>query len=300
MGRQRGGESGKGRTSGGVRAGARSGGVGTPVAGTHEIDTGTCGLEPDPFDSNSWVLLVNGEPSSHIDLTEPRTLSFDYMRWIAELVYSQWDPSAGDAAQRLRMLHLGGGACTLARTFGAVYPQARQVVVELDGRLAVLVREWFDLPRAPLLRIRVGEARAVTETLTENSRDVVVRDVFAGRSTPWQLTTVEFIEHVRRILSPGGIYVVNCADTADLRGTREEAATIGTLFEHTAIIADPATLGGKRGGNIVLAGSDVAIGSSARLASRVLGGGTQAHVWQDVQVRRFAGSVRARRDRTGA
>ncbi|MDG3008737.1 spermidine synthase [Rhodococcus sp. D2-41] len=299
MGRQRGGGSRKGRSSGGVRSGAaRSGGAGVPVAGVHEIDTGTCELEPDPFDSNGWVLRINGEPSSHIDLAEPRALSFDYMRWIAELVYSQWDPSSAESSPR--MLHLGGGACTLARAFGAVYPQARQVVVELDGRLAVLVREWFDLPRAPLLRIRVGEARAVTETLTENSRDLVIRDVFADHSTPLPLTTVEFAAHVRRVLSPGGIYVVNCGDTADLRGAREEAATIGERFEHTAVIADPATLGGKRRGNIILAGSDVPLGNSPRLASRLLGGGTQAHVWQDAQVRRFAGSVRARRDPAGA
>ncbi|MCL2535695.1 MAG: fused MFS/spermidine synthase, partial [Nocardiaceae bacterium] len=169
-------------------------------------------------------------------------------------------------------------------------------VVELDGRLAVLVREWFDLPRAPFVRVRVGEARAVTETLTENSRDLIIRDVFADHRTPRPLTTLEFTRHARRVLSPGGIYVVNCGDTADLRGARAEAATIGAVFEHTAIIADPAMLKGKREGNVVIAGSDVPIGTSSALASRVLGGGTQAHVWQDEQVRRFAESAKVLRD----
>lgn len=282
MGRQRGSRRGEGRDLHGG---------GGPVAGTYEIDTGTCELEEDPFDPQSWILRINGEPSSHIDLADPRTLAFDYMRWISELVCSQWDSSS-----RLRALHLGGGACTLARAFASIYPEARQVVVELDGRLAVRVREWFDLPRAPLLRVRVGEARAVTETLTEDSRDLVVRDVFAGNSTPRPLTTLEFTRQVRRVLAVGGAYVVNCGDTPDLRGARAEAATIASVFEHTAIIADPAMLKGRRDGNIVIAGSDVPIGTSSTLASRVLGGGTQAHVWQDAQVRKFAESGRVLRD----
>ena len=83
---------------------------------------------------------------------------------------------------KLRGLHLGGGACSLARYFHTAYPDARQVVVELDGKLAEYVRGWFDLPKAPLLRLRVGEAREVTETLTPDSRDFIIRDVFAVRS----------------------------------------------------------------------------------------------------------------------
>lgn len=281
-----------GRQRGGRRSEDRDPrGGGGPVAGTYEIDTGTCELEEDPFDQQSWIVKINGEPSSHIDLADPQTLAFDYMRWISELIRSQWDSSS-----KLRVLHLGGGACTLARAFASLYPEARQVVVELDGRLAVLVREWFDLPRAPLLRVRVGEARAVTETLSEDSRDVIVRDVFAGSSTPRPLTTLEFTEHARRVLAPGGIYVVNCGDTFDLRGARAEAATIGAVFEHTAIIADPAMLKGKRDGNVVIAGSDVPIATSSALASRVLGGGTQAHVWQDAQVRKFAEAAKVLRD----
>ena len=57
-------------------------------------------------------------------------------------------------------------------------------VVEIDAKLAELVRGWFDIPRAPLVRIRVGEARAVTESLSEDSRDLVIRDVFSGSTTP--------------------------------------------------------------------------------------------------------------------
>ena len=265
---------------------------GTAEAGEYRIDTGTATLVRDSLSADGWTLEVNGVPSSHIDALDPQRLDFEYMRWIASLV--EHHDSSGTSASRsessngkLRALHLGGGACTLARYFSAVYPDARQVVVELDGKLAELVRDWFDLPRAPLLRIRVGEARAVTETLSENSRDLVVRDVFAGAVTPRPLTTRQFTEHVRRVLSPGGLYVVNCGDTRDLTMAKREAATIGEIFPYTSIVADPAMLKGRRYGNVVIAGSDVPLGDDPALTRELLGGAVPAQVWTDERVRAF-------------
>ncbi|MDJ0393707.1 fused MFS/spermidine synthase [Rhodococcus sp. G-MC3] len=262
-----------------------------PVAGVYEIDTGTCELVRDTLTADGWTIEINGVPSSHIDVDDPTQLDFEYMRWMAGLVGHHTFPGP-----RLRALHLGGGACTLARYFAATYPDARQVVVELDGRLAELVREWFDLPRAPLLRIRVGDARAVTETLTQDSRDLVVRDVFAGAVTPAPLATVDFTEHVRRVLAPGGIYVVNCGDTRDLTLAKREAATIGCVFPYTVIIADPAMLKGRRYGNVVIAGSDVPLGEDPGLARELLGGAVPAQVWLDAQVRTFSRDQKVLRD----
>lgn len=253
-----------------------------PVPGVHRIDTGTCELIPDRFNPNGWVLHINGVPSSHIDLSDPARLDFEYMRWISSLATSQWASS-----YRLRVLHLGGGACSLARSFTATFPESRQVVVELDGALAGYVRDWFDLPRAPFLRIRVGEARAVTETLSENSRDLIIRDVFAGSRTPAPLTTSEFVGHAKRVLDAGGVYVVNCGDAPDLVMARRETATISAAFAHTVIIADPAMLKGRRYGNVIIAGSDAPLGEDPGLARELLGGGVPAHLWQGGQVTRF-------------
>lgn len=263
-----------------------------PEIGEFPIDTGTCELEPDPYNPSGWVLRINGVPSSHIDVADPLQLDFEYMRWIASLVDSRFP-----ASSRLRALHLGGGACSLARRFAASHPQARQVVVELDGRLAELVREWFDLPRAPLLRIRVGEARAVTESLSEASRDLVIRDVFAGAVTPPPLTTAEFTRAAKRVLAPDGVYVVNCGDSPDLRTAKREAATIGAEFAHMVIIADPAMLKGRRFGNVIIAGSDAPLGGSPGLVRELLGGGVPAQLWQDARVRAFAAGAQILADR---
>ncbi|NED61126.1 spermidine synthase, partial [Streptomyces sp. SID10244] len=81
------------------------------------------------------------------------------------------------------------------------------------------------LPRAPRLRIRVGDGREVLAGLTEQTRDVIIRDAFAAARTPRHLTTLEFTEQVRRVLAPDGLYLANCGDSRGLTLARAEVAT---------------------------------------------------------------------------
>lgn len=247
--------------------------------GAWSTTTGTVELERDSYVPGAWVLRINGVPSSHIVPDRPDRLEFEYMSWFSTLaedhVTRHLDPTA------LRVLHLGGGACSMARYFAWRFPDARQVVVELDAALTRLVREWLDLPRAPLLRIRAGEAREVTESLTESSRELVLRDVFAGEQTPGHLRTVEFMRHVDRVLTPEGLYLANVGDTRNLKGTRAELAALLETFDHVAAVADAAMLKGRRYGNVVLAASHAplpAAGSAdaAALGRDLLGGALPA------------------------
>jgi spermidine synthase len=267
--------------------------AGGPVAGLYPISTGSAELVPDGDAADGWLLKINGVQSSHIVLGDPLRLDFEYMRWIVALVEDRFDPAG---APRLRVLHQGGGGCSMARYLAARYPDARQVVVELDAKLADYVRQWFDLPKAPLLRIRVGEAREVTESLTPATRDVVIRDVFAGSRTPDPLTTVEFTEASARLLGAGGIYLANIGSAPDHVTARIEAAAIAEVFSHVLIVADPAMLKGRRYGNIIVAGSAAPLEGSPGLRRRLLGGALPAHVWDDAQVREWLGAAPPRRD----
>jgi spermidine synthase len=269
---------------------------GGPVAGLYPISTGSAELVPDGDSSDGWLLKINGVQSSHVVLGDPLRLDFEYMRWIMALVEDRFDPGG---RSRLRVLHQGGGGCSMPRYVAARYPDARQVVVELDAQLAEYVRQWFDLPKAPLLRIRVGEAREVTESLTPATRDVVIRDVFAGPYTPHPLTTVEFTQASARLLDAGGIYLANIGSAPDQVTARIEASAVAEVFPHVAVVADPAMLKGRRYGNIIIAGSADPIEGSAALRRRLLGGAMPAHFWDDAQVRAWIGPTRARRDHAG-
>ncbi|HIY95835.1 MAG TPA: fused MFS/spermidine synthase [Candidatus Rothia avicola] len=237
--------------------------------------------------------------SSHIVLGQPRELDFEYMRWLAAVIEPFVDAHLDPA--KLRITHLGGGACSMARYLADVYPASHNTVVELDGKLAAYVREWFDLPKAPTIKIRVGEARAVTEGFAPASRDVIIRDVFAGYITPEPLTTLEFTQLAERSLAPNGLYIINCGDDRSLSGARAEAAAIAQVFEYTCIVADPAMLKGRRKGNVIIAGSHAPLPvagdlATAAITKRLLGGGVPAQYKDDAWVRDFARSATPRRD----
>lgn len=227
------------------------------LVGSYEIDTGLAEIEPDPYGANRYILKVNGVPSSHVDLDDPGYLDFEYMRWMEPVFTFGFPTEEFDGRTRkLRVLHLGGGGCSMARWVAATYENARQVVVELDAKLAELVRTRFEVPRAPLVRLRVGDAGQVLPTLSDASRDVIIRDVFAGSSTPAELVTVAYAQQAQRVLDAGGVYLLNCGDAADLAGARAEAATLLSVFKHVAMIADAPMLKGRRYGNIVFVASD--------------------------------------------
>lgn len=265
-----------------------------PVAGSYPVDTGTAELVADEDNPDGWLLKLNGVQTSHVDVADPLRLDFEYMHWMGRLTAAHWEPDA-----KLRVLHLGGGACSLPRYLAAAYPQARQVVVEIDGRLAQLVRQWFPIPKAPLVRIRVGEAREVTESLTPNSRDLVIRDVFSGQYTPTALTTSQFTVAARTVLAPGGIYLLNCGDSPDLATAKREMATVGSVFEYLTVIADPPMLKGRRHGNVVIAGSDVPLRNRPQLVRDLLGGAVPAQVWEDGRVRQFSSGAKMLDDGAG-
>lgn len=210
------------------------------------IDTGTAEVVVDRAAPRAVTVLVNGVPSSHLDLDDPAWLEFEYMQQMAVLV-EHLTRGALDA------VHLGAGACALPRALEARRPGSRQLAVDLDAALLTRVREWFDLPRSPLLRLRPGDAREVLTTLPDARADVVVRDVFAGDRTPGHLCTVEAVAEVMRVLRPGGLYLVNCADRPPLTRARAELAALRTHADEVALVAEPAQLKGRRYGNLVLA-----------------------------------------------
>lgn len=213
------------------------------------VATGSVELRRERDDPDGVTLLVNGVPSSHLDLVDPSRLEFEYMQQMAAVVERL---PAGPVVA----VHLGGAGCALARAIAAARRGSRQLAIEVDAVLAELVRRWFDLPRSPALRIRVGDARAELGRLPDASADVVVRDAFAGDGVPVHLMTSEFVADVARVLRPGGVYLANCADRPPLTLARAEAATIATAFAHVAVVAEPGQLRGRRYGNVVLAATD--------------------------------------------
>ncbi|WP_341719755.1 fused MFS/spermidine synthase [Micromonospora sp. FIMYZ51] len=211
------------------------------------VDTGLAELMPDADRPGSWTLSLDGAPQSHVDLTDPTHLEFEYVRRLAAAL-----DLVAPAGAPLRVLHLGGGALTLPRYVAATRPGSTQRVVEVDGALVELVRRALPWPADFRLKVRVGDARAVLATTREDSYDVVVADVFAGARTPARLTSVEYAAEVARVLRPAGWYLANLADGPPLRYARGQVATVRAALPRACLIADAGVLRGRRYGNLVL------------------------------------------------
>ncbi|KPI29091.1 spermidine synthase [Streptomyces sp. NPDC054950] len=218
------------------------------------VDGGLAQLVPDRDRARAWTLLIDGAPQSHVDLDDPAHLSFEYQRRLGHVIDLVAPPG-----KPLHVVHLGGGAFTLARYVAATRPRSTQQVVERDAALVQLVRRELPLDPGARIRVRSADAREGLAKVPDGWADLVLADVFSGARTPAHLTSTEFLDEVRRALKPGGAYAANLADGPPLAHLRGQIATAAARFAELALVADPTVLRGKRFGNAVLVASDRAL-----------------------------------------
>ncbi|MFC0582120.1 spermidine synthase [Micrococcoides hystricis] len=262
------------------------------LVGTWEVDQGEARIEHDPIRTGGRLLILNGTLSSYLD-PDPLVVEFEYMQWMAAALEAIYQ----DRQERLRLLHLGGAGCTLARWACARFPGAHNLVIENDAKLAALVREHVDLPPAPGIRIRVADAATELAKIHPGSRDVIIRDVFDDGETPPVFSTAEYARTAQEILAGTGVYLVNCGDRPNLRQARAEAATLTEVFRHVYAIADAAMFKGRRIGNIVYVCSDADELSAVdvgQLRRKLLLSAQDIQVWDTAQVRHFGGRTTTR------
>lgn len=239
------------------------------------------------------TLLLDGVESSALDLDDPAYLEFEYMQHISILVESRINPRQRPKERHPRILHLGGAGCALARSLGS-RQSLHQTAVEIDAKLAQLVREWFPLPPSPFLKIRVSEARTMLESTT-SVWDAIIRDAFFNRAVPEHLVTYETASTASHAITPAGAYIVNAVASAGPRRLNEDISAICASFEHVIAICDPAIFSGRRFGNVVVGGAHTAwdIPSIDRLVRSLP---LPARVFGDEEIRKRALSAHPLRD----
>ena len=251
------------------------------------VGSGIAELTPDPDRPGGWTLLLDGAPQSHVDLTDPTYLEFEYIRRMAAAIDLLTPPGP------LRVLHLGGGALTLPRYVAATRPGSPQRVVEVDGPLVDLVRGALPWDPKAKIRVRVGDAREAVTGMRDEGYDIVIVDVFAGARTPAHLASVEFVREAARVLAPTGWLIANVADGPPLAYARTQVATIRSVLPQACLVADAAVLRGRRFGNlVVIAGRTPP--PVAELGRRAAGDWFPGRVESDLD--RFAGGRRPATD----
>lgn len=256
--------------------------------GEHDIDSGTAELVADRSDPGGWSIMVNGVPSSYVHLGDPTRLDFEYMQWMGNVL-----DAVGAPGSPLSVVHLGGAGCTLALYVAATRPGSPQTVFEIDAALVTLMRQAFGLRSVRGLRLKAADGLAGLGSLPDGYSAVVVRDAFDGAVVPPHLTTTGFYAEAARVLTSGGVYIGNVADTAQVRESRVEAATALAVFAHVALIAEPAQLRGRRYGNVVLLASQAPLPSDA-LIRKLAGGAVRARYVDPERVAELVAGVKPR------
>jgi spermidine synthase len=212
----------------------------------------TAHVHVDPRHPGGRTLRLDGQDTSYVDLEDPTRLPWSYVRRIGDLADLLAPPGAA-----LDTLHLGGGACTLARYVAATRPGSRAEVWEVDGGVVGLARSHLGLRPGPDLRVHVGDARQGLAARADASADLVVLDAFSGPLVPAHLATVERFAEVRRVLRPAGAFALNAIDVPPLELARALCATLLEVFGHVVAVAEDDVLEGSFGGNVVLLASGV-------------------------------------------
>lgn len=191
------------------------------------------------------LLYLDETESSFIDLADPAYLDFEYHQHMDAAV----KVLLGEDLP-LNAAHLGGAACALARAWDTTHPGSAQLAVEIDAKLAAYVRQWFDLPRSPRLRIRIDDAVVAAPSLKAQFWDVVVRDIFSGGTVPDSVCTPEFMHSCMNALKSEGLFLINAA-SAPTSQVQAQFAALAQISDFL-VISDAAVARGKRRGNLVL------------------------------------------------
>ena len=125
----------------------------------------------------------------------------------------------------MNTLFLGGGAYCFQRHMQYAYPGTGVDVAEIDT--AVTNANWLatGLPKDTPIKTYWGDARQFVELNQDTKQyDLVFGDAFNDFSVPWHLTTREFNDKIKKMLTPNGVYMINIIDVYESDEHAEKSA----------------------------------------------------------------------------
>ena len=137
------------------------------------------------------------------------------------------------------ILILGLGTGTFAKYCSEYFPGSSIEGVEIDEKIADLATEYFELPDS--VDVSVYDGRSYLAA-SEQKYDVIMVDAYQDITIPFQMSSIEFFQEVRRHLKDTGVMVVNM----NMKSKAEDSIndylcdTIGAVFPYvyTAPVAN--------------------------------------------------------------
>jgi hypothetical protein len=227
---------------------------------------------------SGWVLLVDGVEQSYVDIEDATHLEFEYMQHMAIVV-----DAVHARPERLRALHLGGGAMAMPRWFAATRPGSRQVVVESAADVLAAIAPLGAVEGTTVVVADAADQLAATRA---GSVDLLVWDLYDGPRAVTATLTVDGVSLMRRSLAPDGLLLLNVSDMVPFDVVRPVLAALLVAFDDVLLLAEPTTLRGRRSGNCVLAAGRAAL-PATRVARRAAAAPVRGRTLAGAALHRF-------------
>jgi predicted membrane-bound spermidine synthase/Flp pilus assembly protein TadD len=157
---------------------------------------------------------------SEVDLAHPEELQYPYHR----LYEGYIDNARGKNSAPIRLLCLGGGGYAYPQHLFVARPGSQIVAVEIDPVVTRAAQMAFGLSTDAPIEIHHMDARNYVADAVRLNRatpgsvppfDFIICDSISDYTVPYHLTTLEFVEDVKALLKPNGMFIMNTVDIFD-------------------------------------------------------------------------------------
>ncbi|MEP6902426.1 MAG: fused MFS/spermidine synthase, partial [Actinomycetota bacterium] len=126
-------------------------------------------------------------------------------------------------------LLIGGAGYSFPKEYLRTYPDKQIEVVEIDPQMTEIAKKYFRLPENPNLKIFHEDGRIFLNRGESNKYDAVLMDAFGSLFTiPFQLTTIEAVTQINRVLKADGVAIFNVGGAIKGKASRFLQAEIAT------------------------------------------------------------------------
>ena len=190
--------------------------------------------ERDIADRKVRLLKLDALLHSYVDVQDPLFLHYSY-----EKVFGDLATTLARRSPDLDALFIGGGGYTMPRFMEVMFPESGLEVVEIDPEVTEVATEYLALPQTTGIVTHTEDARTKLQELPKGKYEFIVGDAFNDVSVPYHLTTLEFNEMVRGLLSDDGVYAINVVDRMHTgRFLRSVVHTLQQTFPFVYVMRD--------------------------------------------------------------
>ena len=180
---------------------------------------------------------------SEIDLSHPENLQYPYHRLYEGYVNN----ARGNNTDPIRLLCLGGGGYAYPQHLFVARPGSDIVAAEIDPAVTHAAQEAFGLaPDAPITIHHLDARNYLADAVRRNEQapgsippfDFIICDSISDYTVPYHLTTREFMQDVKSLLKPDGLFIMNTVDIyTSGRFMNAVNQTLREVFDHIAAIS---------------------------------------------------------------